>query len=109
MFSNQPKKKDARGNDIVQGVAIKEFIPEPVLPHLEASCKGYGLDWESIIEECILYIKPDRDCTIMYQVGEWVFSGKMLLTFSLNPEFNHIVSYPNKGLFLEYTLANYRH
>ena len=109
MFSKRVIKKDSRGRDVVQGKDIKEFIPEPVLPHLKASCKGYGYDWETIIEECTLYIEPDKNCTIMYQVKKWVFSGKMLLTFSLNPEFNHSVGYPNKGLFLEHTLSNYRY
>jgi len=109
MFSEKPIKKDSQGRQIIKANDILEYVPEVVLPHLEASCRGYDLEWQQIIEECTLYIDERKHCSLMYQVREWVFSGKLLLTYSLLPKHGHRVSYPNKGLFLEHTLANYGH
>ena len=109
MFEKKSKQFDALGREIITGTQILDYIPGPVLFHLKNSCEGYGLDWERIQSDCTLFLDQKQHCSIMYQVGQWPFSGKLLLTFALNPKYDYRISYPDKGRFLAYTLSHYGH
>lgn len=109
MFEKKPKQIDSLGRQIITGTQILDYIPEPVLFHLKNSCEGYGLDWELIQSDCTLFLDQQKHCSIMYKVGPWAYSGKLLLTYALNPKHDHRISYPDKGRFLEYTLSHYGH
>lgn len=98
---------DHLGNRVYRGGDILEFIPEPVLPFVRIGAEDIGKVWEDIIEDCTLYVKDGNSCTLMYNVGQWVFSGQMLLTYCLNPEHDHRISPVNKGKHLDYVLKNF--
>ena len=107
MLPKQDLSKDPHGRQIIRHELIDKYIPEEVLSYLIASCEGYGLDWETIKPVCTLYLNGQNHCSMMYNVGQWIFSGKLLLTYSLKPVYKYRVSYPEKGRFLEHTLKNY--
>ncbi|MEM7485023.1 MAG: hypothetical protein AAF348_07425 [Bacteroidota bacterium] len=103
------KQYDIQGREIIKGNAILELLPKEIMPYLHKSCNDKGLVWENIVQDCTMYIDSSEHCSIMYKVGKWSFSGKLLITFNLCPKCNYRVSYPNKWMNLEHTIGDMRY
>lgn len=101
MFKKERKEYDIQGRQIIKGMAIIELVPKAVLPHLVKGTQEQDLIWNKVIQDCTMYIDSKKGCSIMYNVGKWPFSGKLLLTFNLCPKCNHRISYPKKWLHLD--------
>lgn len=99
-------KFDFRGSKMIEGMDILEVVPEEVIPQMEIGASDYGMDLMAIVQDCTLYIDQRNDCSHMYKVGEWVFSGALLLTFNLYPKCGHGVGFPKKRFYLHLYKAN---
>lgn len=106
MFKIEKKITDHLGRTVVKGQKIKEHLPEAVLPGLLSAAGDQDLKWEQAMEESTMFIDSNGHCSIVHQVGEWSFSGTLLLTFNLDPKCGHRISYPKKWLHLEHYLKN---
>ncbi len=101
MFKTPKKQYDLQGREIIKGMAIEEYIPKAVLPHLVKAAHDQNLIWDKIIQDCTLYLDNKKHCSIMHNVGQGPFSGKLILTYSLDEKCVHRVSYPKKWLHLD--------
>ena len=101
MFKTPKKQYDPQGREIIKGMAIEEYVPKAVVPHLVRAAQDQNLIWEKVIQDCTLFIDQTKHCSIMYKVGQWPFSGKLILTYNLCEKCNHRVSYPKKWQHLE--------
>ena len=106
MFKKDPREFDLHGRQIIKGVSIAEYVPKKVIPHLRKASQDQGLVWEKIIQDCTLYLDKKQHCSIMYKVGDWIFSGKLILTYNLCEKCGHRISHPNKGINLKHTIGN---
>ncbi|RDY58017.1 hypothetical protein [Flagellimonas nanhaiensis] len=96
MFKKPKIEIDVQDRKVYRGAEMEIQIPKAVLLHIKRACHLKGLKWDKIKDECVLYIDRVNDCTLKYDVNDWMFSGILLLTFDLNPEYEHSLSYPDK-------------
>ncbi|MEX0312655.1 MAG: hypothetical protein AB3N18_00645 [Allomuricauda sp.] len=96
MFKKPKIETDVQGRKIYRKEQMLELIPAAVLFHIKESCRMSGMKWDVVWEDCVLFMDSTTHCSLMYKIGEWPFSGKLLLTFNLSPLYEHSVSYPDK-------------
>lgn len=101
MFNQPQKEYDHLGREVIRGKAISSVLPSKVLPFVYKAASDFDLHWDKAIFDSILFMDHKGQCSIIHQPGKWIFTGTLLLSFTVNEKCEHRVSFPKKWLHLE--------
>ncbi|WP_157491737.1 hypothetical protein [Maribacter thermophilus] len=89
--------------DIIEGLAIKKYMPESLMDLVEMAMVDRHLKWtDEYIQDCIMVITYNEYVSVMYKHVPIQFDGTLMFNFTVSKHHNHRFSFPLKWKHLEF-------